>query len=366
MASRVSLHSQLTSIMETLAMSVLKQVCKLVDEDYAELRVGLSQLLAANSALEEKVNSLECELATMRSEAPVLCNRSVGVQTVCHKDGDAQVSGSPIIERIFGKDWCMNLWKDTDPCSLGGDSPKCSDMHITIREGRSLPHLQRCTTCCKDFHCPLCASNVFHPAKLSKVQAHLESHFNRAVLHEGYTIHRCALNCRPQCHFHCFYCQSTLMRKPDFIKHLALCKAKHTAITAIIPDPATPIIPDPATPIIPDPATAIIPDPATAIIPDPATAIIPDPATPIIPEGKIKRVHVVPVLKKKCPICHVLINKNLFKKHMERKHSAKQKDITACSHLQSECIDPENRVDAVHKAFHGTSVPLHVQNKVSN
>ncbi|KAI4823000.1 hypothetical protein KUCAC02_008515 [Chaenocephalus aceratus] len=389
MASRVSLHSQLTSIMETLAMSALKQVCKLVDEDYAELHVGLSQLLAANSALEEKVNSLECELATMRSEAPVLCksNRSVGVQTVCHKDGDAQVSGSPIIERIFGKDWCMNLWKDTDPCSLGGDSPKCCNMHITIREGRSLPDLQRCTTCCKDFHCPLCASNVFHPAKLSKVQAHLESHFNRAVLHEGYTIHRCALNCRPQCHFHCFYCQSTLMRKPDFIKHLALCKAKHTAITAIIPDPATAIIPDPATPIIPDPATAIIPDPATAIIPDPATAIIPDPvtpiipdpataiipdpdpaiipdpatsiipdpATPIIPEGKIKRVHVVPVLKKKCPICHVLINKNLFKKHMERKHSAKQKDITACSHLQSECIDPENRVDAVHKAFHGTT-----------
>ncbi|KAI4823005.1 hypothetical protein KUCAC02_008520 [Chaenocephalus aceratus] len=129
MASRVSLHSQLTSIMETLAMSALKQVCKVVDEDSAELRVGLSQLLAANSALEEKVNSLECELATMRSEAPVLCksNRSVGVQTVCHKDGDAHVSGSPIIEGIFGKDWCMNLWKDTDPCSLGGDSPKCSD-----------------------------------------------------------------------------------------------------------------------------------------------------------------------------------------------------------------------------------------------
>ncbi|KAJ4939271.1 hypothetical protein JOQ06_028727 [Pogonophryne albipinna] len=86
-------------------------------------------------------------------------------------------------------------------------------MHITIREGRSLPDLQRCTTCCKDIHCPLCASNVFHPAKLNKVQAHLESHFNRAVLHED---------------------NSTLMRKADFIKHLALCKAKHTAITPFI------------------------------------------------------------------------------------------------------------------------------------
>ncbi|KAF3836621.1 hypothetical protein F7725_029179 [Dissostichus mawsoni] len=44
--------------------------------------------------------------------------------------------------------------------------------------------------------------------------------------------------------------------------------------------------------------------------------------------------------------------------HMERKHSAKQKDML------SECIDPENGVYAVHKAFNGTSTPLHVQNKV--
>ncbi|KAJ4940153.1 hypothetical protein JOQ06_026462, partial [Pogonophryne albipinna] len=81
-------------------------------------------------------------------------------------------------------------------------------MHITIREGRSLPDFQR----------------LFHPAKLSKVQAHLESHFNRAVLHEGNTIHRCEFNCRPQCYFYCFSCLSTLIRKADFIKHLALCK----------------------------------------------------------------------------------------------------------------------------------------------
>ncbi|KAK1894968.1 TRMT1-like protein [Dissostichus eleginoides] len=113
-------------------------------------------------------------------------------------------------------------------------------MHISIQEGRSLPDFQRCTTCCEDFHCPFCASNVFHPAKLSKVQTHLESHFNRAVLYEGYTIHRCALNCKPRFHFHCFYCQSMPTRKADFIKHLALFKAKHSAITPIIPDPSTP------------------------------------------------------------------------------------------------------------------------------
>nr|XP_033966354.1 chitin-binding lectin 1-like [Pseudochaenichthys georgianus] len=132
-----------------------------------------------------------------------------------------------------------------------------------------------------------------------------ESHFHRAVLHEGYTIHRCGLNCRPQYHFHCCYCQSMLARKSDFVKHLALCKAKHSAITPIIPDPAMPImpvipdpampimpvIPDPAIPIIPDPSTPVIPDPAIPIIPDPSTPVIPDPAIPIIPGRKMQRAH---------------------------------------------------------------------------
>ncbi|KAI4795305.1 hypothetical protein KUCAC02_031508 [Chaenocephalus aceratus] len=195
-------------------------------------------------------------------------------------------------------------------------------MHITIREGRSLPDLQRCTTCCEDFHCPFCASTVFQSAKLSKVKAHLESHFNRAVLHEGYTIHRCALHCRPEWHFHCFfYCQATLMRKADFIKHLALGKAK---ISAIIPDPANPHHPrssDPH-PRASDPPSSQIQRPPSSQIQRPPSSqiqqlpsqiqrppssqiqqppsqiqqplIIPDPATPIIqiqrpPSSQIQR-----------------------------------------------------------------------------
>lgn len=91
MASRRSFHSQLSSIMETMARSALSQVCKLVDEDSAELRQELSRLLFANSALAEKVNSLECKLTIVRSDAPSLCKsyRSVGVQTVCFRDEDA-------------------------------------------------------------------------------------------------------------------------------------------------------------------------------------------------------------------------------------------------------------------------------------
>ncbi|XP_031168412.2 zinc finger protein 717-like [Sander lucioperca] len=135
MASRLSFYTQLSAIMETMARSALSQVCKLVDEDSAKLRLGLSQLLVANSALAEKVNSLECEPTIVRSDSPRLCKsyRSVGVQTVCHGDGgDVHVSGSPTIEGIFGKDWCMNLWKDRDPYSVERDSPQSSEESVSM------------------------------------------------------------------------------------------------------------------------------------------------------------------------------------------------------------------------------------------
>ncbi|KAM6913911.1 uncharacterized protein PEZ65_014414 [Lycodopsis pacificus] len=130
MASRRSFHSQLSAIMETMARSALSQVCELVDEDLAELRLGLSQLLDANSALVQKVHSLECELTIVRSDAPGLCKGypSVGVQTVRNRDWDTHVSGSPSIEGIFGKDWCMDLWKDRDP----SDPPQSSEPVATL------------------------------------------------------------------------------------------------------------------------------------------------------------------------------------------------------------------------------------------
>nr|XP_046270685.1 zinc finger protein Gfi-1b isoform X2 [Scatophagus argus] len=134
MASRLTFHSQLSSIMETMSRSVLSQVCNLVDEDSRELRLEFSRLLVVNSTLEDKVNSLECELTAVRSDAPKLCQsyHSVGVQTVCFRDGDDCESGPPTIEGIFGKEWCMNLWKDREPYNLEGvtDSLQSSEKSV--------------------------------------------------------------------------------------------------------------------------------------------------------------------------------------------------------------------------------------------
>ncbi|XP_056144401.1 zinc finger protein 629-like [Lampris incognitus] len=147
MSDRLSFHSQLSSIMEVMARTAMIQVCKLVDEDSAELRSELSRAMADNAALTEKLRLLEGELKTIRSEAPkssVYC-RATGVQTGGFGVEAGHVTGSPTIDGIFGKDWCMNLWKGKDPygdsleivsCSAqsSDDSAVLSSNHITLTE----------------------------------------------------------------------------------------------------------------------------------------------------------------------------------------------------------------------------------------
>lgn len=74
---------------------------------------------------------------------------------------------------------CFFLWK----------------LHVTIQKGGSFPELKRCSTCCSAYHCPFCRPSLFRPTKLSKVRAHLDSHFNRAVFHAGKVCKHCLLEC---------------------------------------------------------------------------------------------------------------------------------------------------------------------------
>lgn len=85
MASRFVLNSQLSFIMETMARSALTQVCELVEKDTAELRSEVARLLVENTALTERVSSLQCEITVVRNDGRPMCksSRSVGVQTSC-------------------------------------------------------------------------------------------------------------------------------------------------------------------------------------------------------------------------------------------------------------------------------------------
>ncbi|KAM9785173.1 uncharacterized protein ACBT44_022074 isoform 3-T3 [Syngnathus typhle] len=110
MELNIALHSKLSSIMDAMAESAMVELCKVVDEDTVELRLELSRLKMLNSALTEKVDTLQCELTAARSETPGLPgrHRTVAIQT----GDDVNESVSPVIEGVFGKDWCLNLWKD--------------------------------------------------------------------------------------------------------------------------------------------------------------------------------------------------------------------------------------------------------------
>ncbi|KAL7405612.1 hypothetical protein ABVT39_004213 [Epinephelus coioides] len=98
-------------------------------------------------------------------------------------------------------------------------------VHVSIQKGCSLPALQRCINCCfpAKYHCPFCLPSFFKPTKPSRTRIHLTNHLKRAITVGEYTIHKCALGCRNQPHYHCLYCTATLIRTSDFTRHLSSC-----------------------------------------------------------------------------------------------------------------------------------------------
>ncbi|XDV41978.1 hypothetical protein PO909_010746 [Leuciscus waleckii] len=62
-----------------------------------------------------------------------------------------------------------------------------------------------------------------------------------------------------------------------------------------------------------------------------------------------------------CTFCNLIVNKKNIKKHIERRHSSVNADVTANHHLPSQCIDRNNGIFAVGRTFSGFSNPIHVQ-----
>ncbi|XP_067274638.1 uncharacterized protein [Pseudorasbora parva] len=194
------------------------------------------------------------------------------------------------------------------------------------------------------------------------------------------------------------YCSSTIMRRDDFKNHLQVCKhnphsesatkklsSTSTAVTArkIINTPSiintTGTIPS----IISTPSATSTGVTALGVIdgPSPTSTDVTalgekdgeSPTSIDMTDLGIKdwpsptnkgKIRVRPVIKKKCPMCSVLINKNNLQKHIERKHSDQSElDIGDTFQLTSQCIDETNGIFTVLKVVKGHSVPLHVQYK---
>ncbi|XP_048848204.1 uncharacterized protein LOC125718401 [Brienomyrus brachyistius] len=221
---------------------------------------------------------------------------------------------------------------------IGGNNPESKmaeyTKHPTIQRGQSLPQLSQCSKCCSWFHCPFCTATVFKPTRLGKLKMHLKSHFNKAVLHEGFTIHRCGLDCRPTLHYHCLYCQFTVLRRSDFANHLLLCKVKQH----VVPGSEAPSL------------TLKMPTSATLTVP-PITSV------------SAGRFCGPAVIRKRCPVCKVLMNKRSLKKHIDRKHTDQRlqdmdvnENQTKMEH--SDIVDMETREKNLHITIQrGLSLP---------
>ncbi|KAM9474293.1 uncharacterized protein ACWYII_008646 [Salvelinus alpinus] len=127
MINRGSFQTQLASIMEMLSKAAVVEIGKLVDECSAVLRSEISQHhMNENEALKKKCYLLEIELKTVKlhERKRVIASRcqngvQVSGQIFTHQATEnREKQSAPAIEGVFGKDWCMDLWRDGESIPL--------------------------------------------------------------------------------------------------------------------------------------------------------------------------------------------------------------------------------------------------------
>ncbi|XP_038856128.1 zinc finger protein 713-like [Salvelinus namaycush] len=118
MANCMVFHTQIASIMEVLANAAVAEICKLVDNDYAVIRLEVSQSQKENRALRKKLQLLELKVARER----VLASRPSSVKILDRYRGIVRGEGH-LTEghRSFVKSMKNNTWID--------------DQSITVDEG---------------------------------------------------------------------------------------------------------------------------------------------------------------------------------------------------------------------------------------
>ncbi|XP_065119340.1 uncharacterized protein [Paramisgurnus dabryanus] len=101
-------HTQLTSIMEVMAKAAVVEIGKLFDENYSLLGLEISRCTKENDSLRKKCRFLETELQAARRNASRMNETEASFSA---RDELTDTGHRPAIDNVFGKDWCMNLWR---------------------------------------------------------------------------------------------------------------------------------------------------------------------------------------------------------------------------------------------------------------
>ncbi|XP_032443233.1 zinc finger protein 585A-like [Xiphophorus hellerii] len=102
-----SFRTQLAVILDRLTKAALAEISSLADECSSVLHTEISLHKTENEALKKRCYSLEVQLRAAREGQtyPAHVNTSVRQLSDQHQS-------SPAIEGVFGKDWCMDLWRE--------------------------------------------------------------------------------------------------------------------------------------------------------------------------------------------------------------------------------------------------------------
>ncbi|XP_051995023.1 uncharacterized protein zgc:113210 [Xyrauchen texanus] len=107
MANAVDFQTQLTSIMEMLAKTAIVEIGKLFEDNSLMLRSEISRCTNQIESLRQKCHFLESELQTARKTA----GKMNGTDAALSHSGLTDTAHRPAIDNVFGKEWCLNLWK---------------------------------------------------------------------------------------------------------------------------------------------------------------------------------------------------------------------------------------------------------------
>ncbi|XP_061100346.1 endothelial zinc finger protein induced by tumor necrosis factor alpha-like isoform X3 [Conger conger] len=119
MSNCVSFHTQLASIMEVLANAAVAEICKLVDDGYAVLRLEVSESRIENKALKRKLQMMEMRLARdasvkIRPDRTELCS---ALRQAARDEGSF-----PGAQRVFSKHTDRVLTRDGEADVTAADA----------------------------------------------------------------------------------------------------------------------------------------------------------------------------------------------------------------------------------------------------
>nr|XP_046181929.1 uncharacterized protein LOC124012395 [Oncorhynchus gorbuscha] len=130
MANCMVFHTQIASIMEVLANAAVAEICKLVDDDYAEFRLEISQSQKENRTLRRKLQLLELKVSRER----VLSSRPSSVKILDRyrsiARGEGHLTGG---HRSVVKPTGQNRWGDDQPITVDEGSGT-STQHVILIE----------------------------------------------------------------------------------------------------------------------------------------------------------------------------------------------------------------------------------------